>query len=110
MTSKSAISYPSRNSSQHLGFGSIQEWKQTEIGLEGKSEVGRFRISVYQGGIIRIQASRYDSFESNPYSVISEPDKVNFNLEEGDNKLYLTTSLIRLKVDLDKFTFSFFLT
>ncbi len=107
---KSNIHVPkiSHNSSRHQGFGRIQEWKQTETGIEGQSEFGRFRISVFQEGIIRIQASRFDSFESNPYSVISKPIQVDFSLLEENNQLVISTSLVTLNLDLECFTISFF--
>ncbi len=108
MQSHTSISKLSRNSARYRDFGAIKDWQQTDFGFEGKSDFAHFRISVYQHGMIRIQASRFDSFESNPYSVISDPEKVDFSLVEKDNQLQLTTSLIKLKLDLGSFNLSFF--
>lgn len=108
MQSLSSVSKLSRNSARHRNFGAIIDWQQTDSGIEGKSDFAHFRISVYQHGMIRIQASRFDSFESNPYSVISDPEKVDFSLVEKDNQLHLTTTLIKLKLDLSSFNLSFF--
>ncbi|WP_111671082.1 glycoside hydrolase family 31 protein [Algoriphagus litoralis] len=108
MNSKSSVPKTSHNSSRHQSFGRIQEWIQTETGIEGHSEFARFRISVFQEGIIRIQASRFDSFESNPYSVISEPAQVDFSIEQKGNQLEISTTLIALNLDLDNFSISFF--
>lgn len=108
MQSHTSNSKLSRNSARHRDFGIIKEWQQTESGIEGKSDFAHFRISVYQQGIIRIQASRFDSFESNPYSVISGPEKVDFSLVEKDNQLQLNTSQLKLKLDLSNFNLSFF--
>lgn len=98
----------SRNSSRHHGFGEIKDWKQTESGLEGKSDFAKFRITVYKEGIIRIQASKYDTFESNPYSVISGPEKVEFDVVKNGNQVQLSTSRIRMDLDLSSFALSFF--
>jgi alpha-glucosidase len=98
----------SQNSSRHQGFGPVKEWQSNESGLEGKSKIANFRITVYQDGIIRIQASRFEQFESNPYSVISEPVSVHFTITEEKDHVRLDTSLISLRVDLGNFGLSFF--
>jgi len=108
MSSQTSVLKQSRNSARHSSFGAIKEWSKIESGFEGKSELGNFRISVYESGIIRIQASKFDSFEENPYSVIKGPEKVEFSLLEKDNQLHLTTSLIKLNLDLRSFNLSFF--
>jgi alpha-glucosidase len=108
MSSQNSVSKISRNSARHCGFGPILTWSRIASGLEGKSELGGFRILVYQSGIIRIQVSKFDSFEENPYSVISGPENVEFSLVEKGNQLHLTTTLIQLKLDLVSFNLSFF--
>jgi alpha-glucosidase len=108
MNSPSSVSNLSRNSARHLGFGEITHWQQTAFGLEGYSASARFRVTVYQDGIIRIQASRFDSFESNPYSVIASPEKVNFFLAEEHNHPSLSTPVMKMTLDLKNFNFSFF--
>lgn len=108
MNSLTSASNLSRNSARHRGFGKIIQWQQTALGLEGKSDHAQFRITVYQDGIIRIQASRFDLFESNPYSVITSPDQVNFSLVEKDNHLQLSTSGIIMTLDLSSFSLSYF--
>jgi alpha-glucosidase len=108
MQSLTPVSKSSRNSSLHHAFGEIKNWQQHESGFEGKSDFAQFRISVYRAGIIRIQASRFDSFESNPYSVISGPEKVDFDVLEKGNQVQLSTSLIKVNLDLNSFALSFF--
>ncbi|MFN3997322.1 TIM-barrel domain-containing protein [Algoriphagus sp.] len=108
MSSQTSASKLSRNSARHSSFGAIQEWCKTTSGFEGYSELGHFRISVYESGIIRIQASKYDDFEVNPYSVINGPQEVDFSLLEKGGQLQLTTSLIKLNLDLNSFNLSFY--
>ena len=108
MNTNSSDSKSSRNSARHQSFGRIKDWTKTSTGLEGKSEIASFRISVYQEGIMRIQASRFDSFESNPYSVISKPAQVDFSLVKKGNQVEISTSLVMLNLDLERFAISFF--
>jgi alpha-glucosidase len=108
MQSLTPTSKSSRNSARHHSFGDIKEWQEVESGIEGKSDFAKFRISVYQQGIIRVQASKFDSFESNPYSVISVPEKVEFEVEKNSDLIQLTTSLIKMNLDLNSFALSFF--
>jgi alpha-glucosidase len=97
-----------RNSARHQQFGRVREWQSTHLGLEGKSETSYFRISVYQEGVIRVQASRYDTFESNPYSVVSAPQSVDFILSEGEDCLTLSTSTITMRLRLADFNLAFY--
>jgi alpha-glucosidase len=108
MSSQTSASTLSRNSARHSSFGAIKEWSKIESGFEGKSEFGYFRISVYESGIIRIQASKFDAFEENPYSVIKGPEKVEFSLLEKGGQLQLITSQIKLNLDLKSFNLSFY--
>lgn len=97
----------SRNSFRHQAFGKVLEWKTTTFGLIGKSSFAYFRLTVFDSGIVRMQASRFESFESNPYSVIVQPKGVNFNLEDLGNQLILTTQLLRIEINLNPFSITF---
>lgn len=108
MNKSTSASKLSRNSARNRGFGEIKEWHSNHLGLTGKSDFAHFRISVYQDGIIRVQASLFEVFESNPYSVIAIPESVDFSLAETENQLELSTSLLRMKLNLRNFNLSFF--
>lgn len=97
-----------KNSSRNTSLGEVLEWKSNRSGIEGKTTLGNFRLTVYQDGIIRVQASLHEQFESNPYSVISSPLSTKFDISEAGNILAVTTALIRLEVDLERFCLSFF--
>ncbi|GAA0880224.1 glycoside hydrolase family 31 protein [Algoriphagus jejuensis] len=97
-----------RNSDRHRGFGTLTEWHTSPFGLEGKSAEFFFRITVYQDGIIRVQASRFESFESNPYSVVGTPEQVDFSLTEKGGLVTLTTPSMSITLDLANFNLSFF--
>jgi len=96
-----------RNSSKHIGMGAVDLWKESSNGLEGTTKVGRFKFTVYHSGMIRIQVSRFDEFQSNPYSVIGSPKKCNYSISEADGFVLLKTDTLTLKLNLDTFSLSF---
>ena len=98
----------SRNSFRHQPFGKILEWNKTPDGLIGCSDFANFKLTVYQSGIIRIQASRYETFESNPYSVVVQPNKTDFEIQELGELLILTTAILRVEINLAAFSLTFF--
>lgn len=98
----------SRNSARHRSFGEVVFWQATPIGIEGRSEFAHFRITVFDDGILRVQASLHDSFEPNPYSVVAHSAKPHFQLTESKTQLALTTSKLHLELDLKSFQLAFF--
>src|SRR5690606_29071257 len=98
----------SRNSARHRSFGEVVFWQSTPIGIEGRSEFAHFRITVFDDGILRVQASLHDSFEPNPYSVVAHSAKPHFQLTESKTQLALTTSKLHLELDLKSFQLAFF--
>ncbi len=108
MNNLTSVPKLSRNSSRHQGFGAVKDWQATQSGLQGNSDIANFRITVYQDGIIRVQAIRYGSFEPNPYSVVAQPEAVPFHLTEEMGRVILKTDLLRLELDLSTFSLSFF--
>jgi alpha-glucosidase len=108
MNSSPTAAKISKNSARNSSFGEIIEWKSNRTGLEGRSSRSFFKITVYQDGIIRVQASRMEEFESNPYSVVASPSESNFKLQESSEKLSITTTLIHLEIDLSSFRLAFY--
>jgi alpha-glucosidase len=98
----------SKNSSKHIGMGAVDSWKEIADGLEGTTQVGRFKFTVYHSGMIRIQVNRYDTFQPNPYSVIGEPKSTEFQISEESGLLKLRTEKLTLQLDLSLFSLSFF--
>ncbi|WP_296699718.1 glycoside hydrolase family 31 protein [Algoriphagus sp.] len=96
------------NSARFKAMGSVSSWKETTSGFLGKTESGNFQVTVFQSGVIRIQASPFDSFDPNLYSICSNPEKTEYSLEEKFGNIELTTSKIKLKLNLKNFNISFF--
>lgn len=88
-------------------MGAICSWQKTPFGIEGKTTSANFKISVYKSGIIRIQASQFEEFDSNPYSVILEPQSDAFDLETNENQITLTTKKLMIEVNLKSFGLKF---
>jgi alpha-glucosidase len=97
-----------KSSARHIGMGAVSFWKETETGIEGISIAGKFKFTVYDSGMIRIQMSRYPDFESNPYSVTATPKRVKFTVSEKENQLFLKTDKLLLQVNFETFSLSFF--
>lgn len=98
----------SRNSFRHQAFGKVLKWCKIPDGLTGSSVFANFKLTVFETGIIRVQASKFDSFESNPYSVVVQPKSIDFDLEEFEDKLILSTSILRVAIKLQSFSLAFF--
>ena len=98
----------SRNSFRHQAFGKVLKWSKTPDGLSGSSDFANFKLTVFETGIIRVQASKFQSFESNPYSVVVQPKSIDFDLEEFEDKLILSTSILRVAINLQSFFLAFF--
>lgn len=102
------ISKNPNNSARFKSMGTVIFWKETSSGFFGKTEFGNFKVTVFQSGVIRIQASPFDNFDPNNYSISSSPEKTDFSLIENSGNLELKTSKILLKLNLHRFNFSFY--
>jgi alpha-glucosidase len=108
MNDSSTPTKNSRNSFRHQSFGNVLNWTQLPQGIEGRSELAYFRITVFTDGIIRVQASKYDTFATNPYSVVVGPEPTKIDLEEKGELLTLHSSLLRLEIHLPSFCLTFY--
>ncbi|MHA7128246.1 glycoside hydrolase family 31 protein [Algoriphagus namhaensis] len=96
-----------KQSAQHSSFGSIDFWQENDFGIEGNTSTGKFKFTVFDSGIIRIQASRFEKFEENPYSVISSPTSTFFQIESDEDCIFLSTKKVTLKIRKRNFQLSF---
>lgn len=96
------------SSSRYLGMGKVTEWREFEFGIQGKTSEAYFQLSVFESGTIRVQASKFSAFESNPYAVVLSPQKVKFAIKSDEQKVTLTTALLRVEVELSGFLIRYF--
>ncbi len=90
-------------SQQNRAIGDVIFWKKTNFGVSGNTSEANFNISVYTENTIRVQISGHDEFLSNPYSVVSEPDGIQFIIKELENYILLKTDTIQLHINLSPF-------
>lgn len=95
------------SSSTHQSMGRITQWKKTPRGIKGESEWGFFVVSVIDSQIIRVQASRWDQFYPNPYSVVYSPANPPFDFTESEEYLELSTQKLSLLIKLSAFSCTF---
>ena len=108
MNDSSTPTTNSRNSFRHQSFGKILEWNKSPEGIKGSGVNGNFKLTFFETGIVRVQASRFKSFKSNPYSVVVQPKSIHFDLEEFEDKLILCTSNLCVEINLNSFSLTIF--
>ncbi len=96
-----------QQSSRFSPFGAIDFWKKSDNGIEGNTSSGKFRFTVFDSGIIRVQASRFSEYEENPYSVVAKPNQVAFDIVEEEDFLFLKTQKISLSIRKRNFQLTF---
>lgn len=108
MNTQKASVVSQTKSSRYSGFGEITFWQQTRDGIDGNTSSGSFKITIYKSGLIRVQASRFVEFDTNPYSVTLEPVPSDFQVIEKNDSLWIKTHLIQLRITLDHFILTFY--
>ncbi|SFT84579.1 alpha-glucosidase [Algoriphagus locisalis] len=94
--------------SRYISIGNLVNWKQVDQGIIAQNEIAQIKITVVKDGMVRVQSSRNESFDSNPYSVISGTETVDLSIEEIDQKIHIKSTLIHLQFDLSNGVCSFF--
>ncbi|WP_286755152.1 glycoside hydrolase family 31 protein [Roseivirga sp. UBA838] len=79
-------------------IGTIQHFSWQENGLSGLAGNKQFSIKFYTSKICRIQASKHEAFDENPFSVVLPPQKVSIDAKETDQSLTLKTADIQLEI------------
>jgi len=96
-----------QQSSRFSAFGAIDFWQEKDYGIEGNTISGRFRFSVFDSGVIRVQASRFTEFEENPYSVVSKPKPTSYEVEEDQMNIIIRTEKLSLTIQKSNFQLTF---
>ncbi|MBT0810585.1 glycoside hydrolase family 31 protein [Litoribacter ruber] len=97
----------STSTSRNLHAGAINSWSPTPFGLEGTTENGVFNLSVYGPKTVRVQVSRSDEFNPNPYSVVKAPVSEGFEVSDGGSFLLLQTDYINVEINKTPFAITF---
>ncbi len=88
-------------------LGNLVSYSKHAGGIDGRTSYGNFKVNVYSDSIIRITATREDTFEDFSYSVILKPKEVHFEISDLDNLIKLTTKAFVLSVSKNPVRFSF---
>ncbi|HKZ38435.1 MAG TPA: glycoside hydrolase family 31 protein [Chryseolinea sp.] len=96
------------NSSRSHSLGDLTEWKQENYGLAGETTYGKFKISVYNDNIVRIQVTKENIFENFSYSVVANPQPETVTIEDHTDSLVLKTSALILAISKSPVRFSFY--
>lgn len=86
--------------------GNIKTYRTQDYGIQIKTETMSYDVIFYQSDIIRIHRHG-DAKDENPYSVIQEPQSVNFSLEENDDALILLSDKVDLVISKSPILFTF---
>lgn len=107
MTKAPYLTKKHASSSRSQGMGAVSTWQKTTFGVEGITNFAKFTISVFDEGVIRIQASKFDDFDPNPYAVVRSPRPDAFDLKSSLDKITLITKKLILEVNLKDFGLTF---
>jgi alpha-glucosidase len=98
---------PTFQSITSKSLGDLTSYTKHAHGIEGRTSFGNFKVSCYTDSIIRITATRENTFEDFSYSVILKPREVPFEIAEEDNFIKLSTKTSILSISKNPVRFSF---
>ncbi len=88
-------------------LGQLTSLKSTETGLQGHTTYGLFNITVYNSGIIRVHVRFAEHTDTNPYSVVAQPQANGFEVSDEDTTIKLKTELLVLEITKNPVRFTF---
>ena len=91
-----------------IGLMHSQSYKKTNYGVQFETDMLKVEIQFFQPDIVRIVKFPKDSvFKKESLSVIKNPEKVNFGIQEKDSLLSLKTSQMEVEIRLKSGEISF---
>ena len=94
-------------SSSSRSLGTLTNWKIQPGGMCGETDHGRFNVIVYNDRIIRISATRDESFEDFSYAVVATPQSDNYTVTEHHDVIEIRTDVLILTITKSPVRFSF---
>jgi len=95
------------NHQQNISIGSVINWEKHDQGINGKTDRANFSISIFNQNTIRVQVSKAEEFNPNPYSVIKKPGKTDFTISENENEILISTKKISISINLNPYYLTF---
>lgn len=87
--------------------GKVLHWQKEPFGISGTAEHGKFRVTIYQDAIIRVQITREEIFEDFSYSVIAKPSPTPWEVAETPTHVRIETSKLVLLISRQSLGFHF---
>jgi alpha-glucosidase len=95
------------NSRLNEHSGRLLHWSREGSGISGQAERAKFLLTIYTDSIVRVQITRETFFENFSYSVIASPSSVDWDINETDEALHITTARLIVVVNKNPLTFRF---
>jgi alpha-glucosidase len=92
----------------HQGLGNLISKEATSDGVNGQTDHGYFKASVFSPYIIRIQISTDEYFDELSYAVAVTPELTDFELDDNDAIISIETEYLRLEITRKQTGFRFF--
>ncbi|MTI22290.1 DUF5110 domain-containing protein [Fulvivirga sp. RKSG066] len=88
-------------------LGNLTSFENTENGIIGKTEQANFKVLIYTDNTVRIHITFTDTYDENPYSVITKPEKTSFTIDDNDNAVIISLPKFDLQITKENTRFTF---
>jgi alpha-glucosidase len=89
-------------------IGNLKSYHKILNGLTGETTNGKFRVIVYNKGVVRITATQANEFEDFSYAIVGEPENQPLEILEHENDLEIKTEYFILKISKIPLRFNFY--
>ena len=86
--------------------GNIKSYSENNHGVEIQTDLHKYELSFYSSSIVRIHQVG-SSRDENPYSVVANPEKIQFTIEEHEESLIISTDSLDVLVRKNAISFTF---
>ena len=80
---------------KNSSIGAVEHFHTFDNGIEGKTDLHRFKLTVYNEHIFRVQLSKESQFDENPYSVVLTPGNTRMEIQETDEAVTVASGQLR---------------
>ncbi|MCE7996499.1 MAG: glycoside hydrolase family 31 protein [Roseivirga sp.] len=87
--------------------GKVNDYSVNDGVITGSTANHRFKLTPYNQHIIRVQISRYNSFDEYPYAVIIEPEQGVASVDEQGESILLDTGAIKCHINTSALRLNF---
>lgn len=95
------------HSSLSKSLSKLNNWSPISNGISGKAAHGNFRVLFYNDNIVRITASKHETFEEFSYAVIAKQENTEFSTNDDATHLHIKGKHFNISIDKVQTRFSF---